>query len=234
MKEERAVILRKLMHKQFLSFNELWGKEGTSNSFAYHLKVLEEDGFIKKTESGYCLTHAGKKYAAYVEGESGTQAKFPLVGVIVVIIKDDKVLLMKRTKEPFYGYWGFVGGKLKFTQYILECAAQEVKEETGLECDLELKGLFSSKTYNKKELSYNHQMFIIKGSNPRGELLRKTREGECAWVNVSEVSKLNIFPNVLHSIDMAQSEGFRWLEADRHQENDEFTSMDVLKNITKH
>ena len=83
-------------------------KEGSSNNFAYHLKVLQEDGLVEKTEEGYRLSSEGKSYAAYIEGESGEKSKFPLPCVVVVVFKNsEEVLMLKRKKEPFYGYWGF-------------------------------------------------------------------------------------------------------------------------------
>ncbi|MBC8495552.1 NUDIX domain-containing protein [archaeon] len=234
MKQEKERIIQKLIHKPVMSFNELWDKQGSSNLFTYHLNSLIKDKLVEKTEKGYQLTHKGKKQAAYIEGETGKDAKFPLVGSIVVVFNEDKdkVLMMQRKKEPFYNYWGFVGGKLTFEQYILECAKEELDQEAGLECDLELKGLFSSKTYNNEKLSYNHQMFIVKGVNPRGKLKKETREGSPKWINIKDVEKLTKFPNVPYVIDIALSKEFKWLEADRIQENDEFVEMKILKNQT--
>ncbi|MCW8966833.1 MAG: NUDIX domain-containing protein, partial [Candidatus Pacearchaeota archaeon] len=187
------------MHSPSMGFNELWEKQGESNKFAYHLKVLEEDEFVLKVDNKYCLSHKGKTYVAYVDGESGDKTKFPLLGVICIVYDKvkDRYLMSKRLKEPFYGYIGFIGGKLEFSQYIYECARKEVKEETGLDCNVELKGIFSSKTYNNCELSYNHQMFVLLCSNPVGELLGRTREGENQWMSEEEIKKCNIFPNVL-------------------------------------
>ena len=132
MKKERQDILKKLIHEPILTFNKLWDKSILSNKFAYHLKVLEEDDLVEKTDTGYQLTHTGKKFATYIEGETGQVAKHPLIGVFICIVDEtnNKVLVFKRTKEPFYGYWGVHDGKLSFDQYILECAAKEVKEET--------------------------------------------------------------------------------------------------------
>ena len=230
MNPERENILRKLMHKPNMSFNELWEKEGESNKFAYHMKVLEEDELIEKTDSGYQLTHKGKRTSTYVDGSTGRQNKAPLVAVIVVVSNNGKYLLMQREKEPFYGYWGFIGGKIEFNQYILECAESELEEETGLRCNLELKGLFSSKTQNNNELAYNHQIFIVKGTNPTGKL-KKTREGKPEWVLKEKIKNLKTFPNVHLSIDAVEREGFNWIEADRFQENDEFKEMIIKKDI---
>lgn len=232
MKKERREILRKLMHKQEMGFNELWGNEGTSNGFAYHLKILVEDGLVCKNGDVYCLTHEGKKLCTYIDGENGEKAKFPLLGILAVIYDKDRdmYLLMRRTKEPFFGMWGLIGGKLKFSEYIYECAKGEIKEETGLTCDIELRGIFSSKTYNNKALSYNHQMFIILATNPTGELIEKTREGENKWVKWEDVEELTMFPNVPKVVDVAKGNGFRWIEMDRFQEDDKFVGKSILKD----
>lgn len=233
MHEQRANILKKLMHSTGLGFNELWENEGESNKFAYHLKILEEDEFIEKINEKYSLSHKGKRYVAYVDGESGNKTNFPLVGVICVIYDKDKnkYLISKRLKEPFYGYYGFIGGKLEFSQYIFECAQKEIKEETGLVCDMGLKGLLSSKTYNNNFLSYNHQMFILFCTNPQGDLIDKTREGENIWMSEEEILKLKIFSDVPHLFEIVKSKHFRLIEMDRTQKNDRFIGKKILKDI---
>lgn len=231
MNPTREVIIQRLMHQPSLSFNQLWDKQGESNRFAYHLKVLEEDGLVEKFDEKYSLSHEGKKYATYLEGISGKRSKAPLIGVIVVVYDEakDQFLMLRRTKEPFFGVWGFHGGKLKFDQYILEAAAAELREESGLTCDLELKGLLSTKTFNNGELSYSHQMFMVKATNPTGELITTTREGENRWVKREEIASLETFPNVENSVQTVLGEKFRWCEADRMQKDDRFVDMKVIQ-----
>ena len=229
----REKILQRLMHEPSLSFNELWGHEGESNKFAYHLRVLEEDDFVKKTGDAYALSHEGKKYVAYVEGATGKMEKAPLIVVAVVIYDQEKdaILMMQRTKEPFYGFWTLPSGKMKADQYLYECAAGEVKTETGLTCDYAWKGLISTKTYNDGSLSYNHQIFIMQGTNPRGTLEERTREGENHWVARKDLPSLKTYPNMHYNIEVALGDRFRWLECDGVQQNDEFTDLRVLRDV---
>ena len=232
MKKERQEIIRKLIHTPKMSFNQLWNKSGESNNFAYHLKFLTEDGLISKEDGFYSLTHEGKKLSGYLEGEDGSRAKFPILTVVCIIKKDEKYLLSQRKKEPFYEYWGSISGKVKQTDYILEAAEQEIFEETGLKCDLELAGILSSKTYNENDLSFNHQMFIIKAENPVGELIKETREGKNNnWFTIEEISKLNVIPSVPDTIKIADSKKFRWIEMDRLQEDDKFIGKKILRDI---
>ncbi len=232
MKKERREILRKLIHKQKMGFNELWENKGKSNGFAYHLKILIEDGFIKKMEDGYCLTHEGKKYATYIEGGSGEKAKFPAIIVVCVIYDriQKKYVFMERTKEPFFGYWCWPGGKMKMDEFIYETAEKEIFEETGLKCDLKFKGILSAKTYNNGNLSYNHQIFVIMGKNPDGELRVKTREGRNFWISEEEILEKRVIPSVIDVLKIAKGNRFRWVEMNRLQENDEFVGKKILRD----
>ncbi len=231
--DHKRRILQLLMHNPVLPFNKLWNKEGRSNKFAYHMKVLEKEALIERVEGqGYRLTQKGKSYVTYLEGETGNDIQFPLMAVATVIVQDDKILMFQRKKEPFYGYWGFQGGKVSFSEYILECATKEILEETGLTCDVELKGLFSSKTFNNNTLSYNHQLFIVKATNPKGKLQEETREGANKWFTRSEIENLKILPNIPQLIEIAFSDSFKWVEADRVQQDGVFTGMDVRKDMS--
>lgn len=68
----------------------------------------------------------------------------PRLAVDGVLIKDGKVLLMKRAGEPFRGMWGIPGGFVEKGERVEEAALREVKEETGIETKvLRLVGVYS-------------------------------------------------------------------------------------------
>ncbi len=56
----------------------------------------------------------------------------PIVGVGAVIIKDGKVLLVKRGQEPGYGTWSIPGGAVHLGEKLSQAIEREVLEETGL------------------------------------------------------------------------------------------------------
>jgi 8-oxo-dGTP diphosphatase len=57
--------------------------------------------------------------------------KRPLIGVAVIVMKDDRVLLGKRKNSHGADTWAFPGGHLEFKESIADCAVREVFEETG-------------------------------------------------------------------------------------------------------
>lgn len=56
----------------------------------------------------------------------------PRVGVGALVIRDGKILLIKRGVEPSKGLWAIPGGTLKLGETMRECAAREILEETGV------------------------------------------------------------------------------------------------------
>ena len=53
------------------------------------------------------------------------------------MFKDRKVLLVKRGRPPFAGLWSLPGGKLEGEEAPREAARRELKEETGIEAEVE-------------------------------------------------------------------------------------------------
>jgi len=228
--EIRNIIIRDLIHKPGMGFNELWKKEGDSNKFAYHLKVMEEDGLIEKKDNKYFLAHEGKKQAVFIDGETGKKPENPLAALLLVVFDSDKILLHERLKEPFYGYFGFAGAKMEFGEKILECAARELKEETNLEADMEIAGLINFTTYNNDKLAYHHVQFVVKCTNPKGTLKKEDREGKYYWVDKEDFMSKKLFPDDPYIFEWLDTGNFFIAEMERFQENDEFKDVKT-KNI---
>lgn len=52
-------------------------------------------------------------------------------GVAAIVIKDDRILLLRRT-GPLKGTWCYVVGKIEASEKAWQGALREIKEETGL------------------------------------------------------------------------------------------------------
>lgn len=56
----------------------------------------------------------------------------PKVGCGALIIKDGKILLVKRRRSPESGHWGLPGGKVEWLETIEAAVMREIKEELGV------------------------------------------------------------------------------------------------------
>mmetsp|Transcript_14052 Transcript_14052/g.24102 ORF Transcript_14052/g.24102 Transcript_14052/m.24102 type:complete len:143 (+) Transcript_14052:135-563(+) len=66
---------------------------------------------------------------------------YATVIVAIVVIEDDKVLLVQEAKEDCRGQWYLPAGRVEKGESLLEGARRETEEESGLE--LEPTGIFS-------------------------------------------------------------------------------------------
>lgn len=68
----------------------------------------------------------------------------PKVAAVVVVGREDRVLMVRRANQPGYGLWSVPGGYVDRGEVVEAAAAREVREETGLEVAIGgLLGLFS-------------------------------------------------------------------------------------------
>lgn len=131
-----------------------------------------------------------------------------------LIFNGRKLLLIKRTKEPWAGLWHFPGGHVDFGELPQESVVRELKEEAGLDVEIVGGGRSDSKgefRVLKKPLGLfyytvrdHHHMSFLFHCKAKQKRIRQSRkwahEGVVAWVNPSNVETTPYVRKVLKSI----------------------------------
>lgn len=227
---QRRIIL-KLIHNPQMTFNELWGKDGESNNFAYHLNKLEHEGLVHKNDTIYSLTAEGKKLSAFIEGDTGGKADLPTPTVIILVRDGDRILCQQRLKEPFYGYWGLPSGKINFGWNPKECAIRDLKEETDLIAEeIELRDIEFTKSFDNGTLLHHHIMFTYEVTRFSGTLKERTHKAVHKFMTLEEIDKEKRFPGDWSKRYFDRAAALAISEKERHMKDGEIVE---LKSVSK-
>jgi ADP-ribose pyrophosphatase len=118
----------------------------------------------------------------------------PLLGVGVVVKKENSVLLIRRAKEPKKGLWALPGGMVNLGEPIRLAAIREVKEECSI--DIELQDIISVIDLIDKnpdgKVKYHFVLIDFLAEYIGGELRPDSDALDAAWVSPENLSKYNI------------------------------------------
>ncbi|CAN5129530.1 hypothetical protein BH11PAT4_BH11PAT4_1140 [soil metagenome] len=204
-------ILRELLFKPAASFSQLQKSTGlSSDHFSFHITKLVSLNFVEKTEGKtYALTSAGKEFANKLDTDQNTIERQPKVAVILAIHRETngqhEFIFQERLKHPYFGYWGFPTGKVRWGETILQTAARELKEETGLEANLTFKGVYHEHSFQEEtgELLEDKLFFVVAGSEATGELTEVFEGGRNAWMTTQEMKSLKVFNSYHTELEVA-------------------------------
>lgn len=109
------------------------------------------------------------------------RSKSPILTVDGIILKDDKILLVKRAISPFFGHWVLPGGHVKYGETVEEAIKREMEEELGIK--VKIKNLVGVYSDPKRDPRY-HSTAVVFLLETIGKDIRLNFEG----------SEFNFFP----------------------------------------
>ncbi len=190
----QVAILRHLLFMPHAGFAQLQKvTDLTSDHFNFHVKKLIEEGYVEKSQTHYKLTHKGKEYANRIDTDENEIEKQPKVSVAIMLERKGnegrrEFLFQQRKKNPYFDFWGRVGGKMRWGESIIEAGTRELKEETGLEADLKYQLLYHKRDFSTKtgKLLEDKIFLCVYAIEPKGELIETFEGGVNRWMTFEE------------------------------------------------
>jgi ADP-ribose pyrophosphatase YjhB (NUDIX family) len=128
-------ILKTLMYTKYARFRDMRPPKVDSNAYSYHLRMLQKEGLVEKTEEGYKLAPAGLFYVDRVSMTNLEPRLQPKV-ITMIVVKNHigDVLLYSKLRQPFIGSWVLPFGKVHLDDENIDTAAtRELSEKAGID-----------------------------------------------------------------------------------------------------
>lgn len=133
----------------------------------------------------------------------------PNFRVSLIIINENKEILLVQHKKGNRFYWVLPGGRIEYGEDFATCAVRELKEETNLDIKFE-KVVFLSEAIAPDRS--RHIINIYATAKVLGGELRLGIEPvlvDTAYKPIDELKKITLYPPVADQILEAYSEGFK-------------------------
>jgi ADP-ribose pyrophosphatase len=135
----------------------------------------------------------------------------PIVGVGAVIVRDNRVLLVRRGNEPNRGLWSIPGGAVELGETLAQAATREVREE----CRLEIKAQGVLSTFEliqrdeQDKVRYHYVLIDLAARYVGGQTTAGTDALDAHWATEDELDTLDIVPRLLPLLHAALQEASR-------------------------
>lgn len=121
----------------------------------------------------------------------------PLIGVGAVVFNDQgEILLIKRGKAPNYGHWMVPGGTLEWGETLEECAVREVREETGVEIEIET-FVEIIEAINRESAGFHYVIMDFAARALSGTPAASSDALEAVWVSLDSLHRYDLSEELL-------------------------------------
>lgn len=126
----------------------------------------------------------------------------PRVGAGAITIHQNRVLLVKRGREPNRGLWAIPGGKLLLGEMLQECAARETLEETGITVKIgTISYVFDFfERDDTGKIKYHFVVVDFTAEYISGEPKEADDADEARWLKPGQLSKLPVAKHTLKAL----------------------------------
>lgn len=135
----------------------------------------------------------------------------PIVGVGVVVQKDDAVLLIQRGQDPGRGMWSLPGGMVELGEHLPDAAAREVREECGVEIQVSevIEAFDLILRDDAGRVKYHYVIVDFAGRYLDGEARAASDVMDARWARVSELGSYPLNVKTREVIEKATAKRLR-------------------------
>jgi ADP-ribose pyrophosphatase YjhB (NUDIX family) len=132
----------------------------------------------------------------------------PIVGVSVLVFKDEKILLVLRAREPRKGQWSIPGGVVELGETIRETAVREVREECNIEIEIRRIVEVLDRIFRDAQgrVQYHYVLIALLACYKSGELRADSDIEAAAWAELSELAEYDLLLDQRELIQRAARE----------------------------
>ncbi len=131
----------------------------------------------------------------------------PIVGVLAVVLRGDKALVVRRHNPPMAGRWGFPGGVLELGETVAEGAMRELLEETGVVAEPigPLTVIDTIDHDDEGRVRFHYTLVAVRGRWRAGEGVAADDADEVAWLSHPDIVEGGLLtaPALLPLIELA-------------------------------
>ena len=119
-----------------------------------------------------------------------------MVAIGAVVLKEGRLLMVKRGHEPSKGKWSIPGGMIELGETLHETTRREVMEECSIEVEVEhvIDGVDSIIRDDVGHVKYHFVIIDLLAKHVSGEIKARSDADECRWVTPQELAELDITP----------------------------------------
>ena len=142
--------LSKAADEMGMSYRHAWGivqriSENAGGDIVSSTRGGREGGVSTLTDLGERILSEYDNKAMALRSQIENSWRKPSVTADGLVVKDGRVLLVKRGNEPFKGTYALPGGFIEYGETLEKCVKREVREETGIRTEIiRLLGVYSA------------------------------------------------------------------------------------------
>lgn len=114
----------------------------------------------------------------------------PLSVALSALIKNNKILLIKRIRGDYIGLLSLPGGKIELNEHLSNASVREIKEESGIKSRFKKHLAVVSEHLIENNQILNHFLLHICELEPETTEITANNEGNLEWFDLNQIKNM--------------------------------------------